>query len=64
VAAIAFIQEEPPSIDDLIQDIPTWILDYIQQAIVSDVPGDLYADIYNFLPFVFPASRRFMIVPQ
>lgn len=62
----AIQHEVPPQVDDILAGVEPWILYNLQNTFASDVhyENQLYGSITTFLLSIFPARRRYMIIPQ
>lgn len=58
--------ENPPSVNNLITRIDSWIIYHLLRTLESDVhyENQLYGPISSFLASIFPSRRRYMVIPQ
>jgi hypothetical protein len=58
--------ETPPTVPDLLGQIPPWVANHLKSTIQSNVHYEhqLYGPLNTFLASIFPISRRFSVIPQ
>lgn len=64
---LADLEKEPlPDVAEILAGVEPWIVWNLRNTVDSDVhfENQLYGSIVSFLSSVFPARRRYMVIPQ